>query len=123
MNTSLYSLFKLPGLTRGHILKRTLAKAAALGCIAVLGKSAFAQTWTATTAPVATWASVASSADGNRLAALVAIGSAVYLSPQGRPHLEYQQSAHRVDGGIFDCFIRGGERVGLGRRQSPELLT
>ena len=51
MNTSLNSRFKMPWLTRRHMLKRTLAKAAALGCVTALGKSAFAQTWTATTVP------------------------------------------------------------------------
>jgi hypothetical protein len=40
----------------------------------------YAQNWTTTTAPVANWVSVASSADGNKLAALVQGGETVYTS-------------------------------------------
>ena len=58
----------------------TLWEAAALGCFFLLTEPAFAQIWTVTTAPVANWVSVASSADGNRLAALVQGGEAVYIS-------------------------------------------
>lgn len=39
-----------------------------------------AQNWTVTTAPSANWVSLASSADGNQLAALVQGGAAVYIS-------------------------------------------
>ena len=77
MKTPLCSLAEL---WRGHHLNRILARAITLGCLAASAKSVIAQSWTATTAPVANWVSVASSADGNKLAALVENGGAVYTS-------------------------------------------
>ncbi len=54
---------------------------AALRCWVLLAGPSAAQTWTtATNAPSANWVSLASSADGNTLAALVQGGEAVYLS-------------------------------------------
>jgi hypothetical protein len=58
----------------------TLWKMAALGCLFLLNDPASAQTWTVTTAPSANWVSVASSADGNKLSALIQGGEAVYIS-------------------------------------------
>lgn len=46
----------------------------------ITGEAAPAQNWTTTTAPIANWISVASSADGNRLAALIQGGQEVYIS-------------------------------------------
>ena len=60
--------------------KLALWKAATLGCCFLLTGPSHAQMWTVTTALVANWVSVASSADGNRLAALVQGGEAVYIS-------------------------------------------
>jgi hypothetical protein len=73
-------LCSLPGLWRGHILKHILVREVVRGCLTTSAKSAFAQNWTTTTAPVANWVSVASSADGNKRAALVQNGGAVYTS-------------------------------------------
>jgi hypothetical protein len=80
MTTPFCSLPEVPGIRRRHILKRTLAGAVTLGCVAISSRSTFAQSWTTTTAPIANWVSVASSADGNKLAALVQGGEAVYTS-------------------------------------------
>jgi hypothetical protein len=68
------------GLWRGHRLKGILTKSAALGCLAIATNQASAQSWTTTTAPIANWVSMASSADGNKLAALVQGGEVVYTS-------------------------------------------
>ncbi len=53
---------------------------AALACFSLSTERSVAQTWTVTTAPSANWVSLASSADGNTLAALVQGGEAVYIS-------------------------------------------
>ena len=68
------SLCSLPGLWHGHHIKRSLARAVALGCLAITAECVFAQNWTTTTAPIANWVSVVSSADGNKLAALIQCG-------------------------------------------------
>lgn len=52
----------------------------ALGCFSLSIEPSVAQTWTVTTAPSANWVSLASSADGNNLAALIQGGAAVYAS-------------------------------------------
>ncbi len=57
-----------------------LWKAAVLACFVLSIEPSVAQHWTVTTAPSANWGSLASSADGNRLAALVQGGEAVYIS-------------------------------------------
>jgi len=80
MKTSFSQLPCFPKVRRGHILSRILAGLAALECLAIQAESALAQTWTTTTAPIANWVSVASSADGNRLAALIQGGEAAYIS-------------------------------------------
>src|SRR5215472_3740668 len=46
----------------------------------MLTELSYAQNWTVTTAPSANWISVASSADGNTIAALQQGGEAVYIS-------------------------------------------
>ena len=46
----------------------------------LLSAVAFSQTWTATTAPLTNWVGICSSADGNRLAALIDNGGVVYVS-------------------------------------------
>lgn len=53
---------------------------AAVSCFPFLSQRLTAQSWTVTSAPSANWVSLASSADGNTLAALVQGGEAVYLS-------------------------------------------
>ncbi len=53
---------------------------AALSCIFLSTERSVAQNWTVTTAPSANWVSLASSADGNTLAALVEGGEEVYMS-------------------------------------------
>ena len=57
-----------------------LRMVAALSYLSLSIEPSVAQTWTVTTAPSANWVSVASSADGNTLAALVQGGEAVYTS-------------------------------------------
>jgi len=74
------SLCSLPGLWHGHHIKRILARALAWGCLVITADPASAQSWTTTAAPIANWVSVASSADGNKLAALIQGGQAVYTS-------------------------------------------
>lgn len=59
---------------------RTFLRLAACVCCSLSIESSIAQNWTVTTAPSATWVSLASSADGNQLAALVQGGEAVYIS-------------------------------------------
>ena len=66
------------GLTRKH--SRLLTVAVALGwLIAPIGRS-LAQTFTASSSPSRNWTSIASSADGNHLAALVAGETVVYIT-------------------------------------------
>ncbi len=60
--------------------RRTLWMGAVLICFSFRTEPAVAQNWNVTTAPSANWVSLASSADGNRLAALVQGGEAVYIS-------------------------------------------
>lgn len=65
---------KIPTL---HVIGRLLAGAFAVVCIA---NATYAQNFTVTTAPIANWVSVASSADGNKVAVLAETGGAVYVS-------------------------------------------
>ncbi len=87
--------------------------------VANVAKSTYAQNWTTTTAPVANWVSVASSADGKRLAALVQGGEAVYtstnagadwtLSSPANGGVQGDSIACSADGGIL--FIAGSTQV------------
>lgn len=62
-----------PGLCRGYLNLLIIN-------LVLAGGSTLAQNWTTTTAPSANWISVASSADGNHLAALIQGGEEVYIS-------------------------------------------
>ena len=101
------------------IPKRILAGAIALGLVANFANSAFAQNWTTTTAPVANWVSVASSADGNKLAALVQGGEAVYTSTNAGANWTLSSPANGgVQGDSIACsgdgnflFIAGSTQV------------
>ena len=64
----------------GHFSNRRLSGVVTFCWLFSTTMSAFSQSWTTTTAPVANWVSVTSSADGNKLAALVQNGGAVYTS-------------------------------------------
>ena len=60
---------------------KTLASQAVRVCwLFIVVNPAFAQMWTQTTAPMANWVSVASSADGSKLVAAVK-GGPIYTSP------------------------------------------
>jgi hypothetical protein len=59
---------------------RLFSMAAGFICFCIWAEPSFAQNWTVTTAPSANWVSLASSADGNQLAALTQGGEAVYIS-------------------------------------------
>lgn len=75
-----WSLYRRRGLKqRAFARERCFGMIAALVWLCIPARSV-AQNWTVTTAPSANWVSVASSADGNKLAALVQGGEAVYIS-------------------------------------------
>src|SRR6266516_1790016 len=76
---------------------------------------ALAQTWTQSSAPPATWSSVTSSADGNKLVAVVD-GGGIYASPDAgsswtrseAPNINWASVASSADGSKVVAVIGGG---------------
>src|SRR5579862_5260456 len=75
--------------------------------LVVASGSAPAQNWTTTTAPVANWISVASSADGNRLAALIQNGETVYISTNAGGNWTVSSPANSAFGSSIACSADG----------------
>src|SRR5579859_6161768 len=76
---------------------------------------AFAQNWTLTSAPITNWTSVASSADGSKLAAVIG-GGGIYTSPDSGatwiaasvPRTNWQAVACSTDGAKLVAVVNGG---------------
>ena len=86
----------------------------AIGCLSS-SVPAGAQTWTQTTAPVANWVSVASSADGMRLAALTLDGQAVLISTNGGTNWTWSYPTNGVAmGSSITCSADGSVLASCG---------
>ncbi len=73
-------------------------------CSSLSTEPSLAQTWTtATNAPSASWVSLASSADGNTLAALIESGAAVYISTNAGANWTLSSPAIGVVGTGLAC--------------------
>ena len=94
--------------------QRLLLTIAALAVI--LTNPALAQTWTQTSAPITNWTSVASSADGTKLVALV-YGGPIYKSTNSgatwtittAPITNWQAAAASADGTKLVAVVDGGQ--------------